>query len=124
ASRPSGCWKPSPPSGKIIVPAQGEQDSGTAPKLNHAGITFIENDIPEQGEIDTPSESNPLDISGSSGSNSTIDNSISQSHPRRTQIPHRLFEIKGETFIVTYQDEEDPQNINEALTCRQRKNDL
>ena len=33
----------------------------------------------------------------------------------REQIPHRRFEIMGETFMIALYDEEEPKNVNEAL---------
>ena len=58
----------------------------------------------------TNPEVNPTMLAGMSGSNNKID----ESPLRRTNcqpIPHHLFEIDGETFIVTPQDKEKPKNI-------------
>nr|XP_009783587.1 PREDICTED: uncharacterized protein LOC104232161 [Nicotiana sylvestris] len=71
----------------------------------------------------TPSELSDFDIACPSGSNLPIDRSIYQSQPRRMSrqnIPRRRFEIEGEAFIVTPQDEEETRNVNEALTCNGR----
>ena len=40
----------------------------------------------------------------------------------RQPIPRHQFEIKGEAFIVTPQDEEEPRNIKEALDCHAKEN--
>ena len=37
-------------------------------------------------------------------------------------IPRHRFEIEGEAFIVTPQDEEETRNIKEALNCPAKEN--
>lgn len=92
--------------------------SATNLQIDLSGSHFVGN-----GSVpifkDTLSKSNSFDIAGQSGSNLSIDKSIYQSQPRQMshpQVLRRRFEIEGEVFVVTPDDEEQ-RNINEAFTC-------
>ena len=57
-----------------------------------------------------------VDPTASSGSNNEIEEPQIKQTNRRSVSRHR-FEIEGEAFIVTLQDEEEPRNIKKALNC-------
>ena len=55
---------------------------------------------------------------------SSSDFVLQELHPRRSGrglIPRRRFEIEGEVFMITPQDEEEPKTVHEALSCPAKK---
>ncbi|KAL5985831.1 hypothetical protein ACLOJK_027819 [Asimina triloba] len=50
-----------------------------------------------------------------SGSDATQEHRLRRSS--RKSISRRRFEIKGEIFIVTPQDDDEPKSVIEALSC-------
>ena len=66
-------------------------------------------------------ETNPNLVFGPSGSNIRINESPLR-RMNRQSIPRSRFEIEGEAFIDTLQDEEEPRNIKEALNCHAKEN--
>ena len=98
-------------------------------------MTFLENDFPTRGEIDRDytlyEMGEPISsiIPTREDQGSFVDPSPSGSNPLRSEVlpeqprrssrssvPKRHFDIEGEAFIVTPEDDKEPKSVNEALT--------
>ncbi|KAK9108126.1 hypothetical protein Syun_024137 [Stephania yunnanensis] len=119
----------------------GEHSSGSITEFESRDATFMENDFPTKGEITQSlslyeiqdqedstlmnrlvhvSEQMPI-VSHPSGSKTKDVESVStESQIRRSNrgnIPKRHFPIENEVYMIAPQDEDEPKNIQEALTC-------
>ena len=73
--------------------------------------------VENQEEIlETPRDSgSDLQLSGSA----PLEENSQQPQPRRSKrgnVPRRRFEIEGEAFMVSSQDDEEPRTVQEALS--------
>ena len=67
--------------------------------------------IPEPPTVSHPSGSKSVDDAEPSSAQSQI------RHSNRARVPKRHFPIENESYMIVMQDEEEPRNIREALTC-------
>ena len=119
----------------------GEQSSGSVTEFESRDVIFLENEFPKKGEIVQDfslyevDEQNdlivanrlvyipePPTVSHPSGRKladdaepSSAQSQIRQSN--RARVPKRHFPIENESYMIVMQDEEEPTNIREALTC-------
>jgi len=120
----------------------GEQSSGSVTEFESRDVIFLENEFPRKGEIgqefslyEVEEEQDdlivanrlvhipePPTVSHPSGSKSVDDAEPSSAqsqirHSNRARVPKRHFPIENESYMIVMQDEEEPRNIREALTC-------
>jgi hypothetical protein len=67
--------------------------------------------IPEPPIVSHPSGRKLADDAEPSSAQSQI------RHSNRVRVPKRHFPIENESYMIIMQDEEEPNNIREALTC-------
>ena len=121
----------------------GEEADGRVTEFESRDVVFLEEDYPTRGEIEkdfqfyemedpdngTPSHlveglEETFNLSENSGSDLVPDPThVGQDHeksqPRqntRERIPRRRFEIEREAFMIAPYDDEEPKNVNEALS--------
>ena len=121
----------------------GEETDRRMTKFKSRDVVFLEEDYPTKGEIDkdfqfyemenpdygAPSHLveglneifNPPKNSGNDyvPDPTPMEQDHEKSQPRqstRERIPHRRFEIERETFMIAPHDDEEPKNVNEALS--------
>jgi hypothetical protein len=119
----------------------GEQSSGSVTEFESRDVIFLENEFPRKGEIvhdfslyevdeqndlivanhlvhipEPPTVSHP---SGRKLADDVEPNSAQSQirHSNRARVPKRHFPIENESYMIVMQDEEEPNNIQEALTC-------
>ena len=127
----------------------GEHSDGGLTEIESRDATFLENDFPSRGEVDRSVslyelhetreddmqshavqeavlqlQENEEDVSQNLDVASSSDFVSQELHPRRSGrgiVPRRRFEIEGEVFMITPQDEEEPKTVHEALSCPAKK---
>lgn len=126
----------------------GEKTNGRVTAIESRDVIFLEEFFPKTGEVKQDSQlyemenlhhgttshlvedlnetSNPPSNSGSDILSITnlTEQDHEQSQPRksiREPIPHRRFEIEGETFMIASQDDEEPQTLSDALSSHKTK---
>ncbi|PKI68245.1 hypothetical protein CRG98_011381 [Punica granatum] len=127
----------------------GEQPNGTISKIESRDVDFLEDDFPSRGYVSSdrviyeqkdPANGAPnvLEEDGEeippparlSGSDiifdepSSLDGAPVELKLRRSKcgnIPHRRFEVEGDAFMVSPQDDGEPRSIQEALSSPARK---
>ena len=122
----------------------GEQPDGSVTELESHDVDFIESEFPNIGEVEknltlyemmdqevgapsrlvedkeeipeTPKDSgSDLRPSGST----PLEVDPQQPQPRRSNhgnVPRRRFEIEGEAFMITSQDDDEPKTVQKALS--------
>uniref|UniRef100_A0A2N9GE70 CCHC-type domain-containing protein n=1 Tax=Fagus sylvatica TaxID=28930 RepID=A0A2N9GE70_FAGSY len=121
-----------------------EQPDGSVNEVESRDVDFIENEFPSRGDVDKdltlykmmdPNEDAPsslvenqeeiLETPRDSGSDlqpngsAPLEEDSQQPQPRRSKrgnVPCRRFEIEGEAFMVSSQDDEEPRTVQEALS--------
>lgn len=86
--------------------------------LHHGTTSHLVEDLNETSNPPSNSGSDILSITN------LTEQDHEQSQPRksiREPIPHRRFEIEGETFMIASQDDEEPQTLSDALSSHKTK---
>jgi hypothetical protein len=122
----------------------GEQPDGSITEVESRDVDFIENEFLSRGEVDKdltlyemidPNEGGPsslvenqeeiLETPRDSGSDlqlsgsAPLEENLQQPQPcrsKRGSVPRCRFEIEGEAFMVSSQDDEEPRTVQEALS--------
>ncbi|KAH0685572.1 hypothetical protein KY290_019644 [Solanum tuberosum] len=116
----------------------GENEEGSIIELESRDATFLETEFPSKGDIDRTvsfykvvdhqenlqdqrSEEQEIvpSLADPSGRITHLENIPQETHVRKSTrgtIPRRQFHIEGETLIVTLQDDEEPNSVQEAFS--------